>query len=154
MLQSHLTLCDPMDYSPPDSSAHGIFQAKILEWVAISSSRGSSWPRDWTVSLALAGRFFTTESPRKPKGNLSSGYQVCRESWVALLSPFQRGLSLHTAAWEKCAVSPSLLLTPWGSSPVLCLCYCVGGKDCWFCLFLDLGKCSLEFRISIMNYKF
>ena len=41
-------LCDPMDHSPPGSSVHGISQARILEWVAISSSRGSSWPRDWT----------------------------------------------------------------------------------------------------------
>ena len=43
--QSCPTLCDPMDCSPPGSSACGIFQARILEWVAISSSRGSSWPR-------------------------------------------------------------------------------------------------------------
>ena len=42
------TLCDPTDYSSPVFSVHGIFQARILEWVAISSSRGSSWPRDWT----------------------------------------------------------------------------------------------------------
>ena len=50
--QSCPTLCDPMDYSLPHSSIHGIFQAKVLEWVAISFSRGSSWPRDWTwVSL-------------------------------------------------------------------------------------------------------
>ena len=40
--QSCLTLCDPLDYSPPGSSVHGIFQARILEWVAISYSRGSS----------------------------------------------------------------------------------------------------------------
>ena len=39
-------LCDPMDCSPPGSSVHGILQARTLEWVAISSSRGSSWPRD------------------------------------------------------------------------------------------------------------
>ena len=42
-----------MDYSPPGSSVHGISQARILEWGAISFSRGSSWPRDWTNSLAL-----------------------------------------------------------------------------------------------------
>ena len=42
------TLCDPMDSSPPGSSVHGIFQARILEWVAMSSSRGSSRPRDGT----------------------------------------------------------------------------------------------------------
>ena len=56
------TLCVRMDYSPPGSSVHGIFQAKILEWVAISSSRGSSQPRDQTPSLTspvLADRFFT-----------------------------------------------------------------------------------------------
>ena len=41
-------LCNPMDCSSPGSSVHGIFQARILEQVAISSSRGSSWPRDWT----------------------------------------------------------------------------------------------------------
>ena len=46
--QSCLTLCDFMDYGPPDSSVHGIFQARILEWVAICYSRGSSWPRGQT----------------------------------------------------------------------------------------------------------
>ena len=49
-----LTLCHPVDCSPLGSSVHGIFQARILEQVAISSSRGSAWPRDWTlVSLSL-----------------------------------------------------------------------------------------------------
>ena len=43
---SRAQLCNPIDWSPPDSSVHGIFQARMLEWVAISSSRGSSWPRD------------------------------------------------------------------------------------------------------------
>ena len=46
--QSCLTPCDPMDCSPPGSSTHGIFQTRILEWAAISSSRGSSWPKDPT----------------------------------------------------------------------------------------------------------
>ena len=46
--QSCPTLCDPMDCSLPGSSAHGIFQARILVWVAISYSRGSCWPRDRT----------------------------------------------------------------------------------------------------------
>ena len=44
----YATLCDPMNCSPPASSDHGISQARILEWVAISLSRESSWPRDWT----------------------------------------------------------------------------------------------------------
>ena len=47
-LQLCLTLCDPMDCSPPDSSVHGILQTRILEWVAVPSSRGSSQPRHRT----------------------------------------------------------------------------------------------------------
>ena len=46
--QSCLTLCDPVDCSPPCSSVHGIFQARVLEWVAISFSRGFSRPSDQT----------------------------------------------------------------------------------------------------------
>ena len=55
------TLCDPMDCSPPGSSVHGIFQAGILEWVAISSSRGSSHPRGQTCVSCIADGFFTTK---------------------------------------------------------------------------------------------
>ena len=65
--QSCPTLCDPMDYSPPASSVHGIFQARILEWFAVSFSRVSSQPRDWTQVSYTAGRFLLTESPGKPK---------------------------------------------------------------------------------------
>ena len=57
--QSCPTLCDPMDCSLPGSSVHEIFQARILEWVAISFSRGSSQPRDWTQVSCTADRFFT-----------------------------------------------------------------------------------------------
>ena len=46
---SHVRLCNPMDYSPPGSSVHGLLQAGIVEWVAISFSRGSSCPRDQTL---------------------------------------------------------------------------------------------------------
>ena len=61
------TLCNHMDCSPPESSVHEISQARILEWVAVSSSRGSSQPKDRTASPALAGGFFTTEPPGKPQ---------------------------------------------------------------------------------------
>jgi len=57
--QSCLTLCDPMDCSLLSPSGHGIFQATILEWVAISFSRGSSWPRDGTQVSRIVGRCFT-----------------------------------------------------------------------------------------------
>ena len=64
--QACLALCDPMNYSLPGSSVHGIFHARILEWVVISSSRWFSQPRDQTQVSCLAGRFFTTE-PRLPR---------------------------------------------------------------------------------------
>ena len=54
--QSCLTLCDAMDCSPPGSSVYGILQARILEWVVISFSRGSSQPRDRTQVSCIAGR--------------------------------------------------------------------------------------------------
>ena len=53
-LQSCQTLCDPIDYSPTGFSIHGILQARILERVAMSSSRGSSQPRDWTCVSYLS----------------------------------------------------------------------------------------------------
>ena len=56
--QSRPTLCDPMNCSPPDHSVHGILQARIPEWVAISFSRGSSLLRDQTQVSCIAGRFF------------------------------------------------------------------------------------------------
>ena len=57
--QSCLTLWDTMDCSLPGSSIHGIFQARILEWVAISFSRRSFRPRDWTQVSCIVGRCFT-----------------------------------------------------------------------------------------------
>ena len=67
--QSCLTLFNPLDCSPPGSSVHGILLARILEWVAMLSSRGFSQPRDRThVSRGscIEGRFFTAEPPGKP----------------------------------------------------------------------------------------
>ena len=57
--RSCLTLRDPIDCSLPGSSVHGILQARILEWVAISFSRGSSWPRNRSQVSCITGRFFT-----------------------------------------------------------------------------------------------
>ena len=63
---SRVGLCSPLDRSLPDSPVHGILQARTLEWIATSYSRGSSQPRDCTsvsTSPALAGRLFITGSP-------------------------------------------------------------------------------------------
>ena len=67
--QSCPTLCDPMDCSLPGSPIHGIFQARILEGVAISSSRWSSQPRDQTQVSRIVGKRFTTQPPGKPNTN-------------------------------------------------------------------------------------
>ena len=59
------TFCDPMDCSQPGSSVNGILQARILQWVGISFSRGSSQPRDQTQVSCIAGRFFTSWAIRE-----------------------------------------------------------------------------------------
>ena len=69
--QSCPTLWDPMDYSPPGSSVHAIFQARILEGIVISSSRRSSQSRDQTQVSCIAGRFFTMWATRE---------RLCRSS--------------------------------------------------------------------------
>ena len=63
--QSCLTLCDSTDYSSPGSSLHGIFQARVLEWVATSFSRGYSWSRDQTWVSHIVGRRFTIWATRE-----------------------------------------------------------------------------------------
>ena len=63
--QSCLTLCDPMDCSLPGSSLHGILQVRVLEWVAISFSRGSSQPRDQTQVSCIPGRRFNLWATRE-----------------------------------------------------------------------------------------
>ena len=65
VIQSCPTLCNPMDCSLPGSSVHGIFQATVLEWVAISFSRGFSWPRDRTWVSHIVGRRFTVWATRE-----------------------------------------------------------------------------------------
>ena len=63
--QSCPTLCNPMNCSLPGSSVHGIFQARTLEWVAISFSRGSSWPRSQNQVSHIVGRHFTVLATRE-----------------------------------------------------------------------------------------
>ena len=93
--QSCLTLCDPMDCSLPDSSVHGIFQARILEWVAISSPRASSWPRDQTWifkpgSPVLHADSLLSELPGKPCKRGKEGQKTTRlrkQLTMAIVSP-------------------------------------------------------------------
>ena len=79
--QSCLTLCNPLDCSPPGSPVPGILQARILEWVAIPFSRGSSWPRDWTCISWTAGRFFMIWATRDYKCKHYSLYTLKWLKW-------------------------------------------------------------------------
>ena len=81
--QSCPTLHNPMDHSPPGSSVHEILQARILEWVDIPFSGGSSQPRDQTWVSCIAGRFFTVWATRKAAGKwlLDSRGKYVRYYW-------------------------------------------------------------------------
>ena len=110
--QSCPTLCDSMDCSPPGSSAHLIFQARMLEWVAISFSRGYSWLRDWTQVFCIVADFLLSEPTGKPHSYCKGGclnnvivfsyYQYLKSiykrvkvkgSWRRLLINIQKGES-------------------------------------------------------------
>ena len=85
--KSSLTLCNPMDCGLPGSSVQGISQARMLEWVAISFSRGSSQSRDWIHVACLAGKFFTIEPPGKPKSKiLLPKYYYSRPFFLSLFN--------------------------------------------------------------------
>ena len=80
-VKTHSTLCNPMNCSTPGSSVHGILQTRILEWVAISFSRESSWPRDWTCNsfFSCTGRrifFFFFFLPLSHLGSPLKTYEV------------------------------------------------------------------------------
>ena len=88
--QLYRTLFDPLDHSPPGSSVHGILQARLLEWVAISFARGSSQPRDQTLVSWIAGRFFTIWATRKAP-------QVVQ--WLRIHLPMQ-GTQVQSLVWK------------------------------------------------------
>ena len=122
--QSCPTLWDLMDCGQLRSSVHGIFQARILDRVAISYSIRSSCHRDWTRVSCLAGRFFTTEPPGKPLWNAEfsilvkyslSNFFVSLNDYCPLLSDMQC-LEEHDFYILFLELSPSLFL---------CLCLCV-----------------------------
>ena len=111
--QSCPTLCDPTDCSPPGSSVHGIFQTRILEWVAMPSCRGSSQPRDRTWVCHIAGGFCTiwatrealknytvvTPKPQRLKEKMFTfnSYRMSTADWQGLFFPE----SLKNPGWRK-----------------------------------------------------
>ena len=99
LLQSCLTLCDPKDWDPQGSSFHGILQARILEWFAISSSRASSWPKDQTHICqhlpALQADSLPSEPPGKP-GDVQSQMQIREMRGILLNTPRSHSSCFHT----------------------------------------------------------
>ena len=85
---SHVpTPCDPMGCNRPGTSVHGILQARVLDWIAISSSSGSSSPRVRTLVSCLAGGFFTSEpSGKSTKEDKQLQSQHRQSSWPVLLT--------------------------------------------------------------------
>ena len=80
--QSCPTLCDPMDCSLPGSSLHGILQARVQEWVAISFSRGSSWPRDRTWVSCIPGRRFNLWATRYVFSRYIINFHILCYWWI------------------------------------------------------------------------
>ena len=122
LLQPCPALCDLMDCSPAGSSAHGIFPARILEWVAIPFSRGSSWSRDESISLGspeLAGRFFITSATWEAHQKslytkiFFFSYWNLWEQWLSLV--FKISLPLHRLPsghkWAACLYNKSCHLS-------------------------------------------
>ena len=97
--KSCLTLCNPMDSSLPFSSGHGISQARILEWVVIASSRGSSWPRDQTQSPALQEDSLPSEPPGKPNNNNNNMYFIEFLIWLFIIWFFKEN-SFCSLPWD------------------------------------------------------
>ena len=96
-----------MDCSPPGSSVHGILQARILEWVAIPFSRGSSWPRDQTQVCCIAGGFFTVWATRETKSIKSVSNSHLNSNWRVSFT------GKWTSSWGNSAASQQCP-QPWG----------------------------------------
>ena len=113
LLQLCLTLCDPMDYSLPGSSFHGILQARILEWVAISFSRGSSQSRDQTWVSHMAGGFSTDWATGEAKGSLSGDRDVT-DGLVKMRSLGQTLTQEDQVLMKRGNLDPEDDVKPWG----------------------------------------
>ena len=119
--------CDPMDYSLPGFSVHRILQARILEWVAISFSRGSSQPRNQTWVSCIAGRFFTDWATREALGRTDnwSWSSSSLATWFEELTHWKRpwcwerlkaGGEVDDRGWDGWTASPTRWTWVWASS--------------------------------------
>ena len=108
LLQSCPTLCNPMDYSPPGFSVHGILQTRILEWVAILSSRESSQPRDWTYVSWIGRQILYLQTTREAQRTLISATMLTKMN-AAFKKKQKQKLSTDITKWTQpqiCHLSP------------------------------------------------
>ena len=109
-----------MDYSPADYFVHGILQARILEWVTISSFRGSSWPRDQNRVSWTAGRLFTLWATRRLPSLCFGGAEVAK-SCPTLVTPIdcKRARStVHGAFQARILEWVAIFFSKWSSQPM------------------------------------
>ena len=119
LLQLCPTLCDPVDCSPSGSFAHGILQGRILEWVAMPSSRGSAWPRDWTCISYVSCRwvlYHSASSDNTVASTQQYGWS-CLILWSESLaiSQMETFLGEGQLGWLVAQEPRPALLCPWGA---------------------------------------
>ena len=130
--QSCLTLCHPMDYSLLGSSVHGIFQARVLEWIAMSFSRGPSRPRNRTQVSRIAGRRFTVWATREA---LISHSRKPGSKWVT------------TQLW----LSESLRFFGYSSSVYSCHLFLISSASVRFLQFLSFIMPILAWNVPLTS---
>jgi len=98
------TLSDPTDYSLPGSSVHGILQAKLLDWVAVPFSRGSSWPRDQTQVSCTESGFFTVYATIGFSTLPSPSHLITKTlmALMAILKWFEDPINSHNKTYLRC----------------------------------------------------
>ena len=129
--QSCPTLCNFMDCSPPGSPVHGILQARILEWVAIPFSRGSSRPRGWTQAFCIVGCFFTVWVTRETPFAIGT-CSISMSSWGGLGS-WRSVCMSYFGLFLPLALPHYLWITPLGNSGGLQWKEAVLEASIWIC---------------------
>ena len=139
-----------MNRSLPGYSVHGILQARILKWVAIPFSRGSSWPRDQTLVFCIVGRFFTIWAPGKPIYK-----PICLLFSLFFISSCVVELLLVSFLWSTATPSPPLFLCTIISISLLLLYYMfICYMTCNIILYLLLYTVLLNCLRKYKNYTY